>query len=81
MIMKLFLGCSQYISPAGPEWFGQPEENDVLLIIPEPMDTWYGSQRWWWCQWSVKPEEKEDDFNSTDDGESSQESHGASNQT
>ena len=40
MILKLFLGCSQYISPAGTdEGFGQPEENNVLLIIPDPIDT------------------------------------------
>ena len=29
----------------------------------------------------LRPEEKEDDLNPTDDGESSEESHGASNQT
>ena len=31
----------------------------------------------WWNQ----PEEKEDDLNATDDGESSEESHGASDET
>ena len=31
--------------------------------------------------WCNQPEEKEDDLNTTDDGESSEESHGASDET
>ena len=33
------------------------------------------------CRWCCTPEEKEDDLNPTDDGEASEESHGASNKT
>ena len=33
------------------------------------------------ASWSSQPQEKEDDLNATDDGEPSQKTHGASNQT
>ena len=33
------------------------------------------------CSNCKRPDEKEDDLNSTDDGEASEESHGASNET
>ena len=71
MILKLPFGFRHNCGPVNPERADQPEKKECSFhnncVICNL--TW------------ISPEEKEDDLDATDDGEPSEEPHGASNKT
>ena len=75
MILKLSFGFRQNCSPVNPERADQPEKKTCGLHITMMIKYDHCNLTW------ISPEEKEDDLYATDDGEPSEEPHGASDET
>ena len=75
MVLKLSFCFRQNCSPVHPERADQPEKKECSLHIPMLIKYDHCDPT------QISPEEKEDDLDATDDGESSEEPHGASDET
>ena len=80
MVLELFLCSRDNIVPGNPERADQPEKNeDGLIVLIRDLRI---KIFWWISGWRLSwLKKKEDDLDATDDWESSEESHGASNET
>ena len=75
MVLKLSFGFRQNCSPLNSERADQPEKKECSLHIPMLIKYDHCDPT------QISPEEKEDDLDATDDGEPSEEPHGASDET
>ena len=85
MVLKLFLRPRHNTSSGEPEGADQSEKGvdkpDEKLMMPVIIKSTGTEGRSYQTTIYGIPEEKEDDLNATDDGEPSEESHGASDET